>query len=47
MTDPDAERDVDRAQGPMNRIAKGGPIATAMIVLAALLIAAWLIGLLR
>lgn len=47
MTDPNAERDVDRAQGPMNRIARGGPVATVLIVFAALLIAAWLIGLLR
>lgn len=45
MTDP--ERDVDRAGGMMNRIAKGGPLATIVIVLAALLIAGWLIGLLR
>lgn len=47
MTDPNAERDVDRAEGPMNRIARGGPVASALIVLLALLIAAWLIGLLR
>ena len=47
MTDPNAERDVDRAGGMMNRIAKGGPVASVLIVFAALLIAAWLIGLLR
>lgn len=48
MSDPNAEeRDVDRAGGPMNRIAKGGPVATVAIVLAAVLIVGWLIGLLR
>jgi hypothetical protein len=47
VTDPNAERDVDRADGVMNRIAKGGPAATILIVFAALLIGAWLIGLLR
>lgn len=48
MTDPNAEeRDVDRADGMMNRIAKGGPVATILIVVAAMLIAGWLIGLLR
>ena len=47
MTDPNAERDVDRADGVMNRVAKGGPIATVLIVFVALLIGAWLIGLLR
>lgn len=48
MTDPNAEeRDVDRADGMMNRIAKGGPVATILIVFAAVLIAGWLIGLLR
>ncbi len=47
MTDPNADRDVDRADGVMNRIAKGGPIATVAIVFVALLIGAWLIGLLR
>jgi hypothetical protein len=47
VTDPNAERDVDRADGVMNRVAKGGPVATMLIVFAALLIGAWLIGLLR
>lgn len=47
MTDPSAERDVDRAEGFMNRIAKGGPVVSVAIVLVALLIGAWLIGLLR
>lgn len=47
MTDPNAERDVDRADGVMNRVAKGGPVATVLIVFVALLIGAWLIGLLR
>jgi hypothetical protein len=47
VTDPNAERDVDRADGVMNRVAKGGPVATVLIVCAALLIGAWLIGLLR
>lgn len=48
MSDPNAEeRDVDRAGGMMNRIAKGGPVATVAIVLAVVLIAGWLIGLLR
>ena len=47
MTDPNAERDVDRADGVMNRVAKGGPVATVVIVFVALLIGAWLIGLLR
>jgi hypothetical protein len=47
VTDPNAERDVDRADGVMNRVAKGGPVATVLIVFAALLIGAWLIGLLR
>ncbi|MFA9445751.1 hypothetical protein [Egicoccus sp. AB-alg6-2] len=48
MTDPNAEeRDVDRADGFLNRIAKGGPVATIAIVLVALLIAGWLVGVLR
>ncbi|MFA9429312.1 hypothetical protein [Egicoccus sp. AB-alg2] len=48
MTDPNAEdRDVDHAGGFMNRIAQGGPVAAVAIVLVALLIAGWLIGLLR
>ncbi|GGI07157.1 hypothetical protein [Egicoccus halophilus] len=48
MTDPNAEdRDVDHASGFMNRIAQGGPVATVAVVLVALLIAAWLVGLLR
>lgn len=47
MTDRNAERDVDRADGVMNRVAKGGPVATVVIVFVALLIGAWLIGLLR
>jgi hypothetical protein len=47
VTDPNAERDVDRADGMMNRIAKGGPVATVMILVAVLLIGFWLIGLLR
>jgi hypothetical protein len=47
VTDPNAERDVDRADGVMNRVAKGGPVATVLIVFVALLIGAWLIGLLR
>lgn len=47
MAEGDAERDVDRAEGVMNRIARGGPVATVLIVVAALLIAAWVIGLLR
>jgi len=48
VTDPNAEeRDVDRASGFMNRIAKGGPVATIAVLLVALLIAGWLIGFLR
>jgi hypothetical protein len=47
VTDPNAERDVDRADGFMNRIAKGGPVAAILVVLAAVLIGGWLIGLLR
>jgi hypothetical protein len=47
VTDPNAERDVDRADGMMNRIAKGGPVASILILFAVILIAAWLIGLLR
>jgi hypothetical protein len=31
----------------MNRIAKGGPVAAVLIVLAAVLLGGWLIGLLR
>ena len=47
MTDPKTDRDVDRADGVMNRVAKGEPVATVLIVFVALLIGAWLIGLLR
>lgn len=47
MTDPNEEQDVEQADGFMNRIAKGGPVATIAIVLVALLIAGWLIGVLR
>lgn len=47
MTDPNAERDVERADGAMNRIAKGGPVATVLILFAVVLIAFWLVGLLR
>jgi hypothetical protein len=47
VTDPNAERDVDRAGGFMNRIAKGGPVATVLILFAVVLIGFWLVGLLR
>ena len=46
MTDPNAERDVEKADGFMNRIAKGGPVATIAIVLVVVLLIGWLIGLL-
>jgi len=45
VTDPNAERDVEQAEGFMNRIAKGGPVAALAIVLVVVLLAAWLIGL--
>jgi hypothetical protein len=47
VTDPNAERDVDRAGGFMNATAKGRSVAAILIVLAAVLLAGWLIGLLR
>jgi hypothetical protein len=47
VTDPNAERDVDRAGGFMNSIAKGRSVAAILIVLAAVLLAGWLVGLLR
>ena len=47
MTDPNAERDVDKADGFMNRIAKGGPVAAIAIVLVVVLLTGWLVGFLR
>jgi hypothetical protein len=47
VTDPNAERDVDRAGGFMNAIAKGRSVAAILIVLAVVLLGGWLIGLLR
>jgi hypothetical protein len=47
MTDPNAEREVERADGFMNSIAKGRPVAAILIVVAVVLIGGWLIGLLR
>lgn len=44
MTDPNAERDVEQADGFMNRVAKGGPVAAIAIVLVVLLLVGWLVG---
>lgn len=46
MTDPNAESDTDEARGLMNRIVATGPGGLAAAVVA-VLIAFWLIGLLR
>lgn len=44
MTDPNAERDVEQADGFMNRIGKGGPVVAVAIVLVVVLLTGWLVG---